>query len=193
MKLLHFYKWLLLNPCLVHCWLTGYPAANICPVFKKGNRNSASNYQPISLNSLCQDYGTHHLSSTLIKTIFQWKPTWILIKTPLCYSANWRYILYALDHQKQIDVIFLDFTKAFDSVPHQWLLTRIRHYEINYSTLTWIEHWLTRCTQCEVLGGETSNSVLLLGVPLGTVLGPLMFALYLSIYMFACRWLLTNI
>ena len=125
---------------LLNDWLS----ANICPVLKKGNRNSASNYRPISLTSI-ED------------------------------------ISYVLDHQKQIDIILLDFSKAFNSVPHQQLLTKLRHYGISNSTLAWIEHWLTRCSQCVALDGETSNPVpVLSGVPQGTVLGLLMFLLCIN-------------
>ena len=90
-------------------------------------------------------------------------------------------ISYALDHQKQIDIILLDFSKAFNTVAHQRLLTKSRHHGINNSTLTWIESWVTRCSQCVILDGGASNPVSALsGVPQETVLGPLMLLLYIN-------------
>ncbi|XP_065894722.1 uncharacterized protein [Dysidea avara] len=51
---------------------------------------------------------------------------------------------YALDQQKQTDAILFDFAKAFDSVPHQRLLVKLRHYGINDHICQWVNTWLTR-------------------------------------------------
>ena len=70
-----------------------------------------------------------------------------------------------------------DFSKAFDTVPHQRLLSKLRHYGINGNIHNWIQSWLTTRCQCVVLDGESSFAVSVLsGVPQGT----LMFLLYIN-------------
>jgi len=86
-----------------------------------------------------------------------------------------------LDNGLQTDLQILDFQKAFDTVPHQRLLGKLDHYGVRGKILKWITNWLTTRTQKVVVDGESSQPTRVIsGVPQGTVLGPLMFLIYIN-------------
>ena len=82
----------------------------------------------------------------------------------------------ALDNGIGTDVIFLDFKKAFDTVPHCRLIKKLDAYGIKGSLLLWIKDFLSERTQQVVLNGSASNTFTVsIGVPQGSVMGPLLF------------------
>ena len=85
------------------------------------------------------------------------------------------------ESKTQTNVVVLDFSKAFDVVPHQRLLHKLDHYGIRGTTLNWIQNFLTNRTQKVVVDGSSSESARVRsGVPQGTVLGPLLFFTYIK-------------
>ena len=79
-----------------------------------------------------------------------------------------------------MDVVYLDFQKAFNEVPHQRLLLKLKAHGIGNDVITWIEEWLTHRRQRVIVDGEISNwKSVLSGVPQGSVLGPILFLIYI--------------
>ena len=86
-----------------------------------------------------------------------------------------------MGYSHQVDVILIDFQKAFDKVPHQQLLTKLRYYGIQGKIHEWLSIWLTKRVQRVVINGhESSFAEVQSGIPQGTVLGPLMFLLCIN-------------
>jgi hypothetical protein len=75
----------------------------------------------------------------------------------------------------------MDFAKAFDKVSHKHLMYKISYYGINCNTFHWIKDFLTDRTQTVILQGETSNKIpVTSGDPQGTVLGPILFLIFIN-------------
>ncbi len=79
-----------------------------------------------------------------------------------------------------MDIAVLDFSKAFDTVPHNHLLTKLKQYGIAGTTLTWIREFLTNRTQRVLVEGHGSRLSVRSGVPQGTVLGPLLLFAFIN-------------
>ena len=162
--------------------------ANVVPIFKGGDSSLPSNYRPVSLTSVACKLLEHIICHTVMD---HWEHNQVLLdnqhgfrKGRSCetqLAATIEDLAEVLDQRGQVDCIIMDFSKAFDTVPHQRLLKKLHHSGITGSLLSWMENFLTRRTQQVVLDGVTSDSVYVSsGVPQGTVLGPAMFLLYIN-------------
>ena len=100
-------------------------------------------------------------------------------ETQLLTTAN--DVLKSFDKNKQVDVAILDFSKAFDKVPHKKLIHKLSKYGINNSTLSWLECFLTKRSMQVVVDGVTSESTSVIsGVPQGKVLGPILYLVHIN-------------
>ena len=157
-------------------------------LFKKGPRNKPENYRPVSLTSVvCKLLKTligDHMVEFFVKhkliNTFQhgFLKARSCLTNLLCFLEE---ITKWVDYGSPVDVVCLDFPKAFDKVPHQRLLLKLKAHGIGNDVINRIEKWLTHRKQRVIVDGEISNwKTVLSGVPQGSVLGPILFLIYIN-------------
>jgi hypothetical protein len=167
---------------------TDWKRANICPIYKKGSKREAGNYRPVSLTSVvCK------LMETLIKEsliIFVEQNKIIsncqhgFLKGKSCLTnllESFEIWTRAVDEGYGLDIIYLDYKKAFDTVPHHRLIFKLKQYGIPNSLLQWLENFLTARKMRVGVNGEYSDwTDIFSGVPQGSIIAPLLFLLFVN-------------
>lgn len=165
-----------------------WKSARVTPLFKDGSRDDLNNYRPISVISVIakvferiiydQVYEYLEEHGVLCNSQSGFRATHSTVTALLEATDTWA---YNIDHGKINAVVFLDLKKAFDTVDHEILLIKLSHYGIQGNAYRWFKSYLEHRTQrCSVNGALSNTRVLSCGVPQGTILGPLLFLLYIN-------------
>jgi len=160
--------------------------AFITPIFKKGPKSDPGNYRPVSLTSICckimesclKDSISKHLEEQNLITSTQHG----FYRGRSCTTNLLEFmeqVTELVDKGNPVDIVYLDFAKAFDKVPHGRLVKKLESLGIAGNILKWIQSWLLGRRQRVVISGSGSQwKEVQSGVPQGSVLGPTLFIIY---------------
>ncbi|CAB4025078.1 Hypothetical predicted protein [Paramuricea clavata] len=165
-----------------------FKRAKVTPCHKKESTHERGNFRPISVLSMLSKPLERHVSLSFCEHLRSHDLLYLnqsgFRSHHSCETAlinitdKW---LKAMDDGELIGAVFMDFSKAFDLVNHDVLLRKLAKYHISQQALQWFTSYLDgRSQQCSVLGSLSSSLMLERGVPQGSILGPILFSIYIN-------------
>jgi hypothetical protein len=167
---------------------TLWKTANITPIYKKGSKTEAKNYRPVSLLSIPGKVMERCIHKQLYDFLIGNK---ILSPKQSAFKRNnstvtqlieiYNSVLLSLDEGKEVLFTFCDVSKAFDRVWHHGIIYKLRRAGVKGRLINWFQAYLNDRIQKTVVNGKTSEAKTIeAGVPQGSILGPLLFLLYMD-------------